>query len=135
MEMVALMKLEVDKIFALLPYQEAIMNRVTFNINQMKGHIWLEIPKALSKYLTLVSVAEIGATETPVPPGGVTRQEKYPWIEFPVSFINEAPGFHMYELVFSVDDRSEQQVLYFCYSIQTDRPEKSYVYMKGTEVS
>lgn len=129
------MRVEVDKIFALRPYQEAILNRTTFNINQMKGHIWLEIPKALSKYLTLVSAAEIGETETPVPQESLTREEKYPWIEFPVSVINEAPGFHMYELVFSVDDQNEQQVLYFCYSIQTDRPDKSYVYMKGTEVS
>lgn len=133
--MIALMRVEVDKIFALRPYQEAILNRTTFNINQMKGHIWLEIPKALSKYLTLVSAAEIGETETPVPQESLTREEKYPWIEFPVSVINEAPGFHMYELVFSVDDQNEQQVLYFCYSIQTDRPDKSYVYMKGTEVS
>lgn len=129
------MRVEVDKIFALRPYQEAILNRTTFNINQMKGHIWLEIPKALSKYLTLVSAAEIGETETPIPQESLTREEKYPWIEFPVSVINEAPGFHMYELVFSVDDQNEQQVLYFCYSIQTDRPDKSYVYMKGTEVS
>ena len=129
------MRVEVDKIFALRSYQEAILNRTTFNINQMKGHIWLEIPKALSKYLTLVSAAEIGAKETPVPQESLTREEKYPWIEFPVSVINEAPGFHMYELVFSVDDQNEQQVLYFCYSIQTDRPDKSYVYMKGTEVS
>ena len=129
------MRVEVDKIFALRPYQEAILNRTTFNINQMKGHIWLEIPKALSKYLTLVSAAEIGETETLVPQESLTREEKYPWIEFPVSVINEAPGFHMYELVFSVDDQNEQQVLYFCYSIQTDRPDKSYVYMKGTEVS
>ena len=133
--MIALMRVEVDKIFALRPYQEAILNRTTFNINQMKGHIWLEIPKALSKYLTLVSAAEIGETETLVPQESLTREEKYPWIEFPVSVINEAPGFHMYELVFSVDDQNEQQVLYFCYSIQTDRPDKSYVYMKGTEVS
>lgn len=129
------MRVEVDKIFALRPYQEAILNRTTFNNNQMKGHIWLEIPKALSKYLTLVSAAEIGAKETPVPQESLTREEKYPWIEFPVSAINEAPGFHMYELTFSVDNENEQQVLYFCYSIQTDSPDKSYVYMKGTEVS
>lgn len=129
------MKVEVDKIFVLRPYQEAIMNRTTFNINQMKGHIWLEIPKQLSKSLTLVSMAEIGITETVVPPECITREEKYPWIEFPISYANEEPGFHMYELIFSVDDMNEQQVLYFCYSVQTDRPDKPYVYMKGTEVS
>ena len=129
------MRVEVDKIFALRPYQEAILNCTTFNNNQMKGHIWLEIPKALSKYLTLVSAAEIGAKETPVPQESLIREAKYPWIECPISAINEAPGFHMYELTFSVDNEDEQQVLYFCYSIQTDSPDKLYVYMKGTEVS
>lgn len=129
------MRVEVDKIFALRPYQEAILNRTTFNNNQMKGHIWLEIPKALAKYLTLVSAAEIGETETLVPQESLIREAKYPWIECPISVINEAPGFHMYQLTFSVDNRNEEQVLYFCYSIQTDSPDKSYVYMKGTEVS
>lgn len=129
------MKVEVDKIFMLRPYQEAIMNRETFNINQLKGHIWLEIPKALAKFLTIVSIAEIGMEETLVPHDGYTRQEKYPWIEFPISSMNEAPGFHMYQLTFSVDNRNEEQFLYFCYTVQTDRPERSYIYMKGTEVS
>lgn len=123
--------------FKLFGYNEAIANTVNLNDTQLQDYMMLEIPRDPAKYLTLKDMSEIASSKGVITidfTNKIDRSHKLPWLKVDKSIINSNPGFHMYQLVFKHSITLENIVLYFCYRVQTDTPDKSnYIYMKGRD--
>lgn len=55
------------------------------------------------------------------------------WLKIPTSTFNTTPGFHKY--VFSFTNLATEDIFdrLLCYSVQTDNPDKPYIYMPKSE--
>lgn len=124
-----------DNRFKLYSYDEAAVNSVVLNVNQLEYFTWIELPHDVAKFLSLYNIQEFN---TPKGPADVTYTDKVtrdclrPWLKIETSMFNTECGFHMYKFQF-VDTRTSDTIsLYFAYNLQNDNPDKtSYIYMKG----
>ena len=124
-----------DNIFKLHRYDEASINSVVLNVNQLEYFTYLELPHDIAKFLSLYCVQEFNTTKGPIEldySDKITRECLRPWLKIETSIFNTECGFHMYKFQF-VDTRTTDVVsLYFAYNLQNSNPDKtSYIYMKN----
>jgi len=65
-------------------------------------------------------------------PNTVTK-ESPTWLKFETDFINKEIGMHSYKITFVNRVTDVLLSLWFAYHIQSDNPDKPYVYMKREE--
>lgn len=124
--------------FELCTYHDAIRQSRIFNINEIENILWLKIPdpskydSAHSSDLFLKSVYELNSTDEFVEldfTDDIERDSRRVWLKINTNMLNTSPGFHMYKFMF-IDTRfNEEQNFFFAYKIQTDNPDKPYIYM------
>ena len=124
-----------ENIFKLHRYDEASINSVVLNVNQLEYFTYLEIPHDIAKFLSLYCVQEFNTPKGPIEldySDKITRECLRPWLKIETSIFNTECGFHMYKFQF-VDTRTTDVVsLYFAYNLQNSNPDKtSYIYMKN----
>lgn len=118
--------------FKLYTYYDVLSHSVVINKSQIHPYLYLELPRNISKFLSLYDVCEICKSNTSESVDYVDmilRDNKRPWLQVNTDFLNLTVGYHIYRFSFidtSVDDTI---LLYFAYNIQDDNPEKSYIYM------
>lgn len=123
-----------DNRFKLHSYDEAAVNSVMLNVNQLEYFTWIELPHDIAKFLSLYNIQEFNTPKGPADVeyiDKVTRDCLRPWLKIETAMFNTECGFHMYKFQF-VDTRTSDTIsLYFAYNLQNDNPDKtSYIYMK-----
>lgn len=123
-----------DNRFKLHSYNEAAVNSVVLNVNQLEYFTWIELPHDIAKFLSLYNIQEFNTPKGPADVeyiDKVTRDCLRPWLKIKTAMFNTECGFHMYKFQF-VDTRTSDTIsLYFAYNLQNDNPDKtSYIYMK-----
>ena len=71
----------------LLPYTESLANIVTIHEPQFNTPIWLEIPRADAKDLTIYQIKELGLNPTEIDIQSVTRDGIRPWVAIEASVL------------------------------------------------
>lgn len=117
----------------LLPYTESLANIVTIHEPQFNTPIWLEIPRADAKDLTIYQIKELGLNPTEIDIQSVTRDGIRPWVAIEASVLDMTPGFHMIQFTFTNTVLNAYQSYYFSYMAQIDDPAKPYIYMERTD--
>lgn len=117
----------------LLPYTESLANIVTIHEPQFNTPIWLEMPRADAKDLTIYQIKELGLNPTEIDIQSVTRDGIRPWVAIEASVLDMTPGFHMMQITFTNIVLNVYQSYYFSYMAQIDDPAKPYIYMERTD--
>lgn len=117
----------------LLPYTESLANIVTIHEPQFNTPIWLEMPRADAKDLTIYQIKELGLNPTEIDVQSVTRDGIRPWVAIEASVLDMTPGFHMIQFTFTNIVLNVYQSYYFSYMAQIDDPAKPYIYMERTD--
>lgn len=117
----------------LLPYTESLANIVTIHEPQFNTPIWLEMPRADAKDLTIYQIKELGLNPTEIDIQSVTRDGIRPWVAIEASVLDMTPGFHMIQITFTNTVLNVYQSYYFSYMAQIDDPAKPYIYMERTD--
>ena len=117
----------------LLPYTESLANIVTIHEPQFNTPIWLEMPRADAKDLTIYQIKELGLNPTEIDVQSVTRDGIRPWVAIEASVLDMTPGFHMIQFTFTNAVLNAYQSYYFSYMAQIDDPAKPYIYMERTD--
>lgn len=117
----------------LLPYTESLANIVTIHEPQFNTPIWLEMPRADAKDLTIYQIKELGLNPTEIDIQSVTRDGIRPWVAIEASVLDMTPGFHMIQITFTNTILNVYQSYYFSYMAQIDDPAKPYIYMERTD--
>ena len=117
----------------LLPYTESLANIVTIHEPQFNTPIWLEMPRADAKDLTIYQIKELGLNPTEIDIQSVTRDGVRPWVAIEASVLDMTPGFHMIQIIFTNTVLNVYQSYYFSYMAQIDDPAKPYIYMERTD--
>lgn len=117
----------------LLPYTESLANIVTIHEPQFNTPIWLEMPRADAKDLTIYQIKELGLNPTEIDIQSVTRDGIRPWVAIEASVLDMTPGFHMIQFTFTNTVLNAYQSYYFSYMAQIDDPAKPYIYMERTD--
>lgn len=117
----------------LYPYNEALTHTIIISFRQLNDYIWIELPHNISKYLSLDAIAECredGKSIFVDFKDFLEREDDKPWLKVKSDMFNIQPGYHMYKFTFSESRIDSEISLYLTYQIQTDDPNKSYIYMK-----
>lgn len=117
----------------LLPYTESLANIVTIHEPQFNTPIWLEMPRADAKDLTIYQIKELGLNPTEIDIQSVTRDGIRPWVAIEATVLDMTPGFHMIQFTFTNTVLNAYQSYYFSYMAQIDDPAKPYIYMERTD--
>lgn len=117
----------------LLPYTESLANIVTIHEPQFNTPVWLEMPRADAKDLTIYQIKELGLNPTEIDIQSVTRDGIRPWIAIEASVLDMTHGFHMIQFTFTNTVLNVYQSYYFSYMAQIDDPAKPYIYMERTD--
>lgn len=117
----------------LLPYTESLASIVTIHEPQFNTPIWLEMPRADAKDLTIYQIKELGLNPTEIDIQSVTRDGVRPWVTIEASVLDMTPGFHMIQFTFTNTVLNVYQSYYFSYMAQIDDPAKPYIYMERTD--
>ena len=120
----------------LYSYHESLLHAKIINKSQINYYIDVEIPHDISKKYRLydiVRVAELnkdGGYESINFTGKVIKECGHPWLKIEFSLLSDDIGYHMYKFSF-IDVVTKSIInLYLTYQIQSDTPERSYIYMK-----
>lgn len=119
----------------LLPYDESLAHNLILNTNQIEYYIWLEIPSEITLSCVLVEVYDITlnkeVAKCRVPYHQyIKREDRKPWLQIGTDMFDLSPGQHMYRFQFVNTSTDDIISLYFTYTIQTDTPNKPYIYNK-----
>lgn len=106
-----------------------------FNINEIEYHVWIYLSPDDARNCVFLDAKEISPDPKFDPrfPLTMFKRESECWIRVVRDDLNLNPGKHTYKL--SMVDRFTDTdfSLYISYYVQTDDPEKPYVYMKKEE--
>lgn len=121
-----------DKHIKLCTYEEAMSAPHMLNLSELGTYIWLAIPKGLSKHITLTGISEVCMSSEDATidyTNLIDRDKGRIWIQVNTSILNQSIGLHMYQLSFTDTTADVDICLYFCYQIQSNTPDKPYIYM------
>lgn len=108
-------------------YDDSIAHNTVINISELTDNVYIRLPENMSQFLTLESVTLLFTNDT-IDPEAITRDRS--WIIIPTSKLRTSIGYYIYQFSF-LDNRIGLHVKYYItYQIQSDNPEKPYVYME-----
>lgn len=85
----------------------------------------LSIPEDLIDF-TVISITDLDDLSERIPHHIVNKCGK--WLDVEFKHLSKFPGYHRYRISGFIGD--ETVFLYFSYRIQSDNPDKPYIYMK-----
>lgn len=93
--------------------------------------LYIKLPSDLLQNFSVYEVSEIdGQSETE------TRFRckcQKPWLEIDSDYLNITPGYHRYQIGLVNKITNDTATLYFAYIIQSNNPDKPYIYMNRGE--
>lgn len=113
---------------------EAISSPV-ININEFPGIVPILLPDGFNHIHRLYDVHEMSPKWVAVESfqDKFTSKQPTPWIDVKSLDLNLAPGYHKYRLSFIDICTNDTTYLYFAYQVQTDAPDKPYLYMERSD--
>ena len=110
-------------------------NARVYNLQTLPYYLWVRIPIDMNaENLQLYQVVLTTDTEVPVPLSElVYRDGRSTFLRLTSKLLNMSVGKHMYKFDFIDVLTNDVVSFYFSYIIQTDNPEKPYIYMKPSD--
>ena len=105
-------------------YKCRVSNTQIFNDISMPTILHLEIPEDCVG-LCIITFSNLDSLSEYCPPDILNMSGK--WIDVESRHLDKAPGFHRYRI--QGNKAGEMISLYFNYRVQSDNPEKPYIYM------
>lgn len=122
-----------EDILELHTYGEVTSHARIINDNQIEEWLWFHIPVDVSRNYEFTNVYELLPESAEKDHGGkIFRQGRHPWLAVHTSFLDLGIGYHLYKLRFLDPDTNDVVLLYVAYQIQSNNPEKPYIYMDRT---
>lgn len=112
----------------LCEYAELAANSIVINPVELDDSIHLNFRDPILLFRP-IEIREITDSECdPLKFIHFSFQQGHPWIDVPSSELNQSPGYHKY-LVRFLTKGDDTFSWYFSYTIQTESPDKPYIYM------
>ena len=101
-----------------------------FSLQQFEYYLFVRVPDHIAKVYELYQVDEIVDKAEFVCHKGLWMHEpSRVWYRFHSAMLNKSPGLHVYRLSFVRPCNGDVLQLYIGYVVQTNDPDKSYMYM------
>ena len=101
-----------------------------FNVHEADYHLFVHIPVEVSRNYALYEIEEVsGNVSKPYSLDFVSHDRGHPWYRLISDVMNKEIGHHTYKMSFVNKQTDEVCSLYFAYVIQSNNPDKPYVYM------
>lgn len=131
MEVIILFDKNYPNHFDLMSYSDATANIQVLNLNEIEDVVWLRLPAEISVGLTLSDFSEVTMDVEAIDyTDHIVQDTNRVWYKVDTSILNTSAGYHLYKLTFSNSKLDNDFCLYFGYQIQTNAPERPYIYMK-----
>lgn len=124
--------MNIDNVMTLVASRRADLSRNSkvFNLSSLEYHLWIYLNPKDIMGCTFLGAEEINNEEDFETFSAAFERDSQCWIKVTTGLINKSPRLHIYKLNF-VDTRTETDFsLYVSYYIQTDNPDKPYVYIE-----
>lgn len=121
------------KTLAAVPFKDLAAECKVFNLNEFSYFLWVRLTPPLPYEYYLYRVEEVKETLQKVPFPGAFMYESPTWMKVKTDFINKEIGQHTYKLTYINRISGVELPLYFRYIVQSDNPDKPYVYMHRDE--
>lgn len=121
-------------------HKDLAKNTLLVNSYEVDYYLYVELPFHITEPVRLYSVKNItdrfadksdlynGDTDDTYKPYII--QEGNKWIRIATEILDLTPGQHTYRLAFMKADQSDLEIpLYISYILQTDSPDRPYIYM------
>lgn len=109
-------------------YSRVASNNTIYNKDTLTEDMWIELP-AYAKQFAVSGIFQIhpnsGGCSIPM----CSVRQKNIWVRIPIEVVDTSPGDKIYRIEFKNTSSLERMWLYFSYTIQDDKPCRSYVYM------
>ena len=123
------MEYDISKLYA-VPYNKLSTVSRVINKNTLPYFFWIKIPNIYTRQFELYQIQELtDALKNLDFDNFVQREPCKPWIRINSGILNLDIGMHTYKLCFVNRYTNDVVDLYICYTIQSDNPTKSYVYI------
>lgn len=101
-----------------------------FSLQEFQPYLYVDIPVYIAKHFSLYELDEIVEKAEPV---CVKCLWDHPqcsiWYRFHTNKLNQESGYHCYRMCFVDTFTKDIVYLYFAYTVQTNNPDKPYIYM------
>ena len=114
-----------------VPHKQLPSRTRIFSIHDMEYYLWIRVNPEIAKNYTLYGLDEVGSTKKyDINLGDICYHETNRiWYRLNSMMLNRNSGQHVYRMHF-VNRQTESTIsLYFSYIVQTENPEKPYLYM------
>lgn len=111
-------------------------NNKVFNLAELEYFLYVQLEPPLSTVWYMYKVEEKqkdGTLKELAPFQDAVERESPTWLKFRTDFLNKEIGLHVYKLTFVDTITNTLVTLWFSYTIQSDNPDKPYVYMNRKE--
>lgn len=111
--------------------------RKVFNLDELEYYMYVKLDPPLSNEYFLNSVEEKledGTLREIAHFRDVVQRESPTWLKIKTDFMDKRIGLHVYKLTFADTVTNVVSSLWFSYRIQSDNPDKPYVYMERENV-
>lgn len=114
-------------------YDKVSLHSEVLNDNQIAHELHLQIPVQIAHTCELHKLEELGDTVTEVSDESWKRDDNRIWYQIKTSYLNMSVGHHLYKLSFINRVTDDTMFLYFAYTIQSNNPEKPYIYVNRAD--
>lgn len=116
-------------------YEEISRNSKVLNLAELDYFLYVKLEPPLTSewYLYRIEEKTKDGTLKKMRFPDTVRKESPTWLKFTTDFINKEIGMHSYKITFVDTVTDVLTSLWFAYIIQSDNPDKPYVYMKREE--
>lgn len=114
------------------PIAELASQTCIFSECQIESVLYVRVPYQICTQYDLLNITQVSdSVNTPIDTDEYVTYLRYrPWIDIVSSALDMTPGHHMYRIQFKQRYTNIPTSLFFAYTIQSDNPEKPYIYME-----
>ena len=113
-----------------VPHKDAASGNRIFSTAEIDYFLFVRVPQDFGRHYELYQVDEVADTIEKLCCKGLWEHDRgRPWYRFKSENLNMDPGYHMYRLSFVNYSTNDTSQLYISYIIQSNNPEKPYMYM------
>lgn len=113
-----------------VPHRDVASANRVFNTSEIDYFLFVKVPQEFGRHFELYRVDEILEKEEKVCCKDMWEHDRgRPWYRFKSEKLNMDPGYHIYRLSFVNYSTNDTSMLFISYIIQSNGPEKPYIYM------
>lgn len=116
-----------------VPHHDIASASKVFSLQEFEYYLFVKVDEKFAKVYELYQVDEIVDGAEFICNCHLWEHEPYrPWYKFTSHKLNRDPGYHIYRLSFVNTYNNDTCQLYIAYVVQSNNPEKPYMYMDKT---